>query len=646
MKKILFLFSCSLFFTQQIAAQAGVVRGAVRDNAGKPMIGVMVTDPKTGRATVTDVNGEYAIMVTDSNAATLRVRYGDEATVIDNAREAGKEIKMKAEAGALKDRPRPTAPAPRMAAGAVVYSISDEGGGGGTFREYGAPVGKSMDVKGVGGDPAIRSGRLWTVDGIHYSATMSDAGLTRNADGTFGEPRSGLLTAGEINDFGKWNQWGTLHKGPFKAYAERLGISPKYRYAVQVTTPDGYPVFGATAILKTQSGEVLWQGRTDNTGKAELWMAFFGKNRHAIGDLRIEVAHLGEKKTIRKVIPAETGLNRVTLKVPCGGTQAVDMAFLIDATGSMDDEMAFIKAELVDVMQRLQDTLRNASLRIGNVFYRDHAEEYLTLKSDFTSDFDEARAKIHALTAENGGDTPEAVDEGLLEAVEGLSWRPDAVKVLFLVLDAAAHFEDPKVKERLEMLTMKAAALGIRIVPVACSGIDQETEFYLRSLALATNGTYTFLTDHSGIGNPHQAPQTDVYAVELLNTLVPRIVTQYAWFPACAEEAIEPVRRDTLFANANVLLGMIDSNAVALVDKNPEFKVYPNPTNGPLFVEANEDVTFLFLTDLNGKILERFSFAASRQQTIDISAYPNGVYLLRCPFNDQLWVTARVVLTR
>ena len=42
----------------------------------------------------------------------------------------------------------------------------------------------------------------------------------------------------------------------------------------------------------------------------------------------------------------------------------------------------------------------------------------------------------------------------------------------------------------------------------------------MRAFAIATGGTYTFLTDHSGIGDSHLEPTIGSYEVEFLNELL------------------------------------------------------------------------------------------------------------------------------
>ena len=70
--------------------------------------------------------------------------------------------------------------------------------------------------------------------------------------------------------------------------------------------------------------------------------------------------------------------------------------------------------------------------------------------------------------------------------------------------------------ESLQNSIRAAAQKGIRIVPLSASGINKDTEFLMKFFGLATNGTYTFLTDHSGIGGKHLEPTTDEYKVEAL----------------------------------------------------------------------------------------------------------------------------------
>jgi methylmalonyl-CoA mutase N-terminal domain/subunit len=53
-------------------------------------------------------------------------------------------------------------------------------------------------------------------------------------------------------------------------------------------------------------------------------------------------------------------------------------------------------------------------------------------------------------------------------------------------------------------------------------------------MAIATGGTYVFLTDHSGVGNSHIEPTIGSYQVEHLNDLLVQIASRYIRTPAAS----------------------------------------------------------------------------------------------------------------
>lgn len=142
----------------------------------------------------------------------------------------------------------------------------------------------------------------------------------------------------------------------------------------------------------------------------------------------------------------------------------------------------------------------------------------------FTDDLEEAEGQISAQSANGGGDYPEAVETALYHAVFQQSWRESArARLLFLLLDAPPHNTETNINT-LHWTTVATAAQGIRIIPVASSGVDDPTEYLLRFLAISTGGTYVFLTDDSGIGNPHDEANVPGHEVEYLNDLLVRLI--------------------------------------------------------------------------------------------------------------------------
>jgi hypothetical protein len=96
-----------------------------------------------------------------------------------------------------------------------------------------------------------------------------------------------------------------------------------------------------------------------------------------------------------------------------------------------------------------------------------------------------------------------------------------------MLLDAPPHHE-PEVLRSLHASVEKAAAEGIRIIPIVASGIDKETEFLMRFMAVSTGGTYVFITDHSGVGGDHLEASVGRHDIELLNDLIVRLINKYA----------------------------------------------------------------------------------------------------------------------
>lgn len=445
------------------------------------------------------------------------------------------------------------------------------------------------------------------------------------------EGKTRVLTAGEINDFSKWEMWQDIVAQDLNKYKASWEISPQNRFTVQLTNDNGFPVVDAQVDLISESGDVTFVSRTDNTGKAELW----GRLKLDDSDqsnYSAKIYYEDQQYDIRKVIPFQRGVNMKTLNVDCTNNNIVDIAFVVDATGSMGDEINFLKKEINDVVYETKNMNQALTFNFANVFYRDHGEDYVTRKQDFSDVLSKSVAFVEHQGAAGGGDYEEAVEIALDTAINNLNWSEKArTRLLFLVLDAPPH-NNPEIKEKLNNLMRQAASKGIRIVPLVASGIDKNAEYLMRTIALATNGTYAFLTNHSGVGGDHVEPTTDEYDVELLNDLMKRIITSYTFVPECTREEDDPEIYDSLFVQD------------AQHQDEIEWSFWPNPTQGLIQIKVDRDIDEMFLTDLTGKILERYTnLERDRILRRDLSQYPKGIYLLTFALDDKV-VTGKVVL--
>jgi hypothetical protein len=279
--------------------------------------------------------------------------------------------------------------------------------------------------------------------------------------------------------------------------------------------------------LKDKTGKELWKARTNHEGKANLFVDGFEKNE---GPFTIEV----QAASLVKNVSCEQidWLKPLTIQFDAGkkpeSLNILDLMFVVDTTGSMSDELEYLKVELQDILKEIRKTnKKDLRVRISCNFYRDHGDEYVLRFFPFTENIDTALSQIQAQRADEGGDEEEAVEEAL-EKARGHDWSPQArARLLFLVLDAPMHNHEAKLKAMKETL-LQTAAQGIRIIPVVGSrGKNPTAEFFFRFLAVATGGTYVFLTDHSGIGETHMKPTVGKYEIEFLNKLLIKIINRY-----------------------------------------------------------------------------------------------------------------------
>jgi hypothetical protein len=202
--------------------------------------------------------------------------------------------------------------------------------------------------------------------------------------------------------------------------------------------------------------------------------------------------------------------------------QTLDIALVVDTTGSMGDEMRYLTTEFNALVSTIQAKYPGAAQRWSLVVYKDQTDEYLVRWFDFRYDTNELRTKLAAQSAGGGGDFPEAPDQAISIA-NRLAWRtsPGNARLMFWVADAPHH--DYRAAEMTAALRTSRDK-GIHIYPVASSGIDEFTELGMRSAAQITNGRYVFLTNDSGVGGNHKEPSTPCYFVTKLEQAILRMV--------------------------------------------------------------------------------------------------------------------------
>lgn len=387
--------------------------------------------------------------------------------------------------------------------------------------------------------------------------------------------QAGQLTAGEWCDNENWGFYQNLFAdgNSYSDYKNEWNMNFLHRVKVHVTadTKDkdvALPVPLAKVQLLDEKGDCMWQAVSDYEGNAYLFYQVTKEDEakpfivkvskgdvstslklasrtvkkennsgQNVQDQSTQAGDVQNRDAQDKETQGRSGQEQdvfddeLEIRLPlgeseCENAKILDLMFVVDTTGSMSDEITYLQAELKDVIRQIQAKNPEVTIRTSVNFYRDKGDAYVVKDNAFLEDIDKVMSVINDEYADGGGDYPEAVSEALANAVDEHTWDRESVKLLFLVLDAPPH--DGKDENKSLQKTIKEmAAQGIRVIPVASSGVDKSTEFICRKFAVATGGTYTFLTDDSGIGGSHIEATVGDYEVTLLNDLLVQIANRF-----------------------------------------------------------------------------------------------------------------------
>lgn len=358
-----------------------------------------------------------------------------------------------------------------------------------------------------------------TVSEVMMEAAPVAAESAPTAGSYAGVARRGVVTAGDIDD--------ALNLGAFSRYLKRMAAQtglPQLGLgtAVQahVTGPDGEPAAGARYSLRRPgAADPFHEGYVGPDGLIHAFPQSLGAG--ALGQVEIRVFS-DDGRLIGQNVAVAGKRNAILLSEATGWQpDFLDLVLVVDTTGSMGDEIAFLQKELIGITRAAARKAPGLSVRYGLVAYRDQGDDYVVRDYGFTSSAPEMAGWLRGLSANGGGDYPEAAAAALKAGVD-MPWRRGKGERLLLhVADAPPHDRDAGAYLR---AAKAAAAEGVQIFTLGASGVAQESEFLMRQASLVSGGRYLFLTDDSGVGNAHAEPSIRCYRVTKLSRLLTRIL--------------------------------------------------------------------------------------------------------------------------
>ncbi|MBC7252259.1 MAG: FHA domain-containing protein, partial [Anaerolineae bacterium] len=218
------------------------------------------------------------------------------------------------------------------------------------------------------------------------------------------------------------------------------------------------------------------------------------------------------------------GLDKCAAATPAVATSAaLDLIFCIDVTGSMEDDIASVKAAAASIVSTI--AARNKDYRVAIIAYRDWDDSMgYAMFEDYPFSSDQAAiiGNINSLSVGGGDDTPEAVFEALMRAIDSKSvggWRNNVNKQIILMGDAPPH--NPSRQGYTAAIVAQAAEdadpVVIQAIVVGNGGVyNSEAVAAFRELAELTKGNFFEADDASAVPEVLQqsievieGPQTD-----------------------------------------------------------------------------------------------------------------------------------------
>jgi hypothetical protein len=200
-----------------------------------------------------------------------------------------------------------------------------------------------------------------------------------------------------------------------------------------------------------------------------------------------------------------------------GGLNALDLCFVVDATGSMSPWIDQVRAALTRVAAAVAAAPSRPNLRFALVEYRDHPQRKAFLRAGagpspagstgFVRDVDAFGALLRAVRCSGGDDGPEAVADGI-EAALRLPWRQSAQKACVLIADAPPHGAGAPGDAfpagcpcgvSVDAVIREGGKVGIVVHAVAVTN-DTHAQLALRSAAAVGGGEFFTLTDTTRLG--------------------------------------------------------------------------------------------------------------------------------------------------
>jgi Mg-chelatase subunit ChlD len=338
----------------------------------------------------------------------------------------------------------------------------------------------------------------------------------------------------------------------------------------------------------------------------------FGPAGAAFEHYRLVIA--SKEETMRSILTALSCLLLASSAFAKNAAEheRVEVAFVLDTTGSMADLIDGAKRKIWSIATTIVETNPDADVSMALVAYRDRDDAYVTKVTPLSEDIQGLYGKLIKLEADGGGDTPESVNEALDKAVRGLQWSAgsDTRRIIFLVGDAPPHMDYVQEKQYPEIVR-EAAARGIIVNTVQAGEMWETTEIW-QEIAQYGHGRFIAIPQSGGEVSIIITPYDDDIRHlqgELDRSVVPygsrerqdelkQKLAEKAAAPAStqvenSEYYAKRAAKKEVITGGGDLIGDLRNNGIALdavgeADMPEELRAVPGPERGAWIAERTE----------------------------------------------------------
>lgn len=393
--------------------------------------------------------------------------------------------------------------------------------------------------------------------------------IVRNGVGLFKEPESGAERLRTLSLYERLFLYVSEHKGYSRLGADPWDETPTGWVPTEFCLPwdtnelvylDGRSVSEGTVIHIWSTEEDALDG---DPAKA-IYTENISRASKDVGDLFLPVLRKDKTGTLYKLGFLHGGsagaldehgqeLTQSTRQQIAERITHINLAIVIDATGSMSDSIENAKAKAAELIVSLNNRLQLPSLiqgeepiqltaRVGLVAFRDSGDEFEVKRFvGLTSDQELVQAQLSSLTAAGGGDRKERVQEAVDLALEDPGFQRGALNVITLIGDAEPHHNGAA---ELVELGRRAKSQFVKIDALLC-GDDSRARKAFGDIATASGGSVQDIKE----------------ADSVIDRIMADVKARAAGIPIEKEIVESAIQQNTSIRNAARGLGMSEQQA-------------------------------------------------------------------------------------